>query len=152
MFRGGSQLPSNSASVLVSTPEAYLALAKRSNSQFDLGTFALVIFDEVHHVSKDHPYSRVAKKLTNLAGSGQGHPIQARMCVRFRRSYLYCSLSGKVIFACEYLPDTTTSHQKHSHTAGQAYDGFPYAHFNTFRLAPLHTTIAGCHFQAAYHV
>lgn len=79
MFKGGSQLPSNSARVLVSTPEAYLALAKRSNSAFDLHTFSLVIFDEVHHVSKDHPYSRVAKKLADMAGSGQGHPIQASM-------------------------------------------------------------------------
>jgi ERCC4-related helicase len=46
--------------VLVSTPAAFLA------KQLPWDMFSLVVFDEVHHVSKDHPYRMAALWLRTL--------------------------------------------------------------------------------------
>eukprot|EP01113_Clastostelium_recurvatum_P034727 TRINITY_DN4747_c0_g2_i1.p1 TRINITY_DN4747_c0_g2~~TRINITY_DN4747_c0_g2_i1.p1 ORF type:complete len:278 (-),score=86.50 TRINITY_DN4747_c0_g2_i1:44-877(-) len=46
---------------LVSTPEA-LRL-KMAETGFSLSAFSFVVFDEVHHVMKKHPYAKVARLL-----------------------------------------------------------------------------------------
>lgn len=48
--------------ILVSTPEAFRMLQMRDRA-FDWGTFGLCVFDEVHHVLKDHPYRKLALAL-----------------------------------------------------------------------------------------
>lgn len=63
-YHGGKSLPT-SFQVLVSTPEAFkIAQIKedpRGNfSSLAWGSFGLVVFDEVHHVLKDHPYRKLA--------------------------------------------------------------------------------------------
>jgi len=57
-FMGGAATPSN-YEVLVSTPEAFRQLQMRDDS-FSWVTFAICVFDEVHHVLKDHPYRHLA--------------------------------------------------------------------------------------------
>lgn len=47
---------------LVSTPAAFIALAAH-DTRLALQTFSLLIFDEVHHVIKKHPYRKVARLL-----------------------------------------------------------------------------------------
>ncbi|MEW5311773.1 MAG: hypothetical protein WDW38_003459 [Sanguina aurantia] len=73
---GGSTTPQTSAHVLVSTPAAFLSLANKSASHFGLGCFALVVFDEVHHVIKRHPYRKVARLLQGMHAAKQGHVPQ----------------------------------------------------------------------------
>lgn len=48
--------------VLVSTPEAF-RLQMVGNPEAAFSRFALVVFDEVHHVSKQHPYRKLARLL-----------------------------------------------------------------------------------------
>ena len=49
--------------VLVSTPKAF-SIAQANNPDL-LGwqQFSLVVFDEVHHVIKDHPYRKIAQHM-----------------------------------------------------------------------------------------
>jgi ERCC4-related helicase len=50
--------------ILVSTPLAFYHLQWR-NCDFDWSRIGICIFDEVHHVLKDHPYRKIAKRLQN---------------------------------------------------------------------------------------
>ncbi|KAJ1452634.1 P-loop containing nucleoside triphosphate hydrolase protein [Pelagophyceae sp. CCMP2097] len=60
-YFGGEKMPTD-FDVLVSTPKAFeVAQAKTPSLAWD--KFALVIFDEVHHVLKDDPYRNLALKL-----------------------------------------------------------------------------------------
>ena len=65
-FHGGKTLP-NAFHVLVATPEAFRMAQIKQNclDTDDIGSlewfsFGLIIFDEVHHVLKDHPYRKLA--------------------------------------------------------------------------------------------
>jgi hypothetical protein len=51
--------------ILVSTPGAYLQ-QHATGAAFRLSDCGLVIFDEVHHVVKRHPYRKVARILQGL--------------------------------------------------------------------------------------
>lgn len=78
---GGCGAPQISATVLVATPAAFLSLANKDAQHFSLGCFALVVFDEVHHVIKRHPYRKVARQLQRLHAVNQtthGHNPQVR--------------------------------------------------------------------------
>ncbi len=55
-YHGGLTFPTD-YDVLVSTPSAFFA------RDLPWDTFCLLVFDEVHHVSKDHPYRKIALKL-----------------------------------------------------------------------------------------
>jgi len=60
-YHGGLATPSlGDASVLVSTPAAFGALQSRDRTHFGWHQFDVVIFDEVHHVLKQHPYRNLA--------------------------------------------------------------------------------------------
>jgi len=64
---GGLQTKSNASfDVLVTTPEALRMLQGFSGSAYQLKHFGLVIFDECHHVSKKHPYRKLARILALL--------------------------------------------------------------------------------------
>ena len=63
-FMGGLAQPKTvSFDVLVSTPAALVKLCELGRDSFGLSLFHLVIFDEVHHVIKRHPYRTLARKL-----------------------------------------------------------------------------------------
>ena len=70
-FMSGNPIPTNNDSVIVSTPAAFISLAN-TNSQFSFANFGLIIFDEVHHVMKRHPYRTIARQLDSLMGGGGG--------------------------------------------------------------------------------
>ena len=58
--RGGKAPPAAAGwDVLVATPAAFLARAA-AGAGFGLSSFGLLVFDEVHHVVKKHPYRQVA--------------------------------------------------------------------------------------------
>ncbi|CAM9357549.1 unnamed protein product [Scytosiphon promiscuus] len=63
-YRGGVRLPP-SFDVLVSTPKAFQVAQRSSDGLTSLrwGAFRVVVFDEVHHVLKDHPYRKLALSL-----------------------------------------------------------------------------------------
>lgn len=62
-YHGGLSQPMlGTHRLLVSTPSAFLTLQAR-NPNFHWDSFCICIFDEVHHVLKDHPYRKIAFKL-----------------------------------------------------------------------------------------
>ena len=61
-FHGDLALP-RSFAVLVTTPKAFEMAQARGESTFAWKEFGTVVFDEVHHVLKDHPYRNLALKL-----------------------------------------------------------------------------------------
>ena len=65
-YMGGMSTPVDGASwdVLVSTPKAFQMLQARSGTALAWTSFSLVIFDEVHHVLKEHPYRKLAALLS----------------------------------------------------------------------------------------
>ncbi|CAK0886814.1 unnamed protein product [Prorocentrum cordatum] len=60
-YHGELQLPAE-WDVLVATPAAF-ASAQAKRTELAWSSFKLVIFDEVHHVLKDHPYRKLALRL-----------------------------------------------------------------------------------------
>jgi ERCC4-related helicase len=56
--------------VLVSTPEAFRRLQMR-DTRFAWPRFSIIVFDEVHHVLKDHPYRKLAQGLRRRGGGVQ---------------------------------------------------------------------------------
>lgn len=62
-YMGGAAVPA-AFQVLVSTPAAFISLNASSNPKFRYETFGCIIFDEVHHVMKKHPYRKIARSLS----------------------------------------------------------------------------------------
>eukprot|EP00457_Paulinella_chromatophora_P003621 gb/GEZN01003629.1/.p1 GENE.gb/GEZN01003629.1/~~gb/GEZN01003629.1/.p1 ORF type:complete len:678 (+),score=89.10 gb/GEZN01003629.1/:25-2058(+) len=61
--------------VLVSTPEAFRMKQRRLPSELGWDALCLLVFDEVHHVLKDHPYRKLALALQRHHAGG-GTPVQ----------------------------------------------------------------------------
>ena len=61
-FHGERALPTN-FSVLVTTPKAFQTAQGRGISTLAWDKFNVVVFDEVHHTLKDHPYRNLALML-----------------------------------------------------------------------------------------
>ena len=60
-YFGGQAVPVTTFDVLVSTPQAFQTLQQtETKSTFSWSNFFAVVFDEVHHVLKDHPYRIIA--------------------------------------------------------------------------------------------
>lgn len=59
--------------VLVATPAAFISL-QTIHHEFRVTAFGLVIFDEVHHVMKRHPYGDIARLLTRPVGNDSDSP------------------------------------------------------------------------------
>eukprot|EP00438_Fugacium_kawagutii_P020441 Skav233818 [mRNA] locus=scaffold5904:58285:60156:+ [translate_table: standard] len=64
-FMGGMTLPEH-FDVLVSTPKAFQVAQGKGACHLSWSSFRLVIFDEVHHVLKDHPYRKLAVQLAQV--------------------------------------------------------------------------------------
>lgn len=60
--------------VLVATPAAFLAAQKAGDPTLRWGCFTSIVFDEVHHVVKNHPYRKVALALREKATSSDSSP------------------------------------------------------------------------------
>lgn len=60
-FMGGVSL-APAFDILVATPKAFEA-AQARHERLSWGSFGLVVFDEVHHVLKEHPYRKLARTL-----------------------------------------------------------------------------------------
>jgi hypothetical protein len=101
-YMGGLQLPTT-VHILVSTPQAYLQ-AQIANEHIHPHTFGLVVFDEVHHVLKDHPYRKIARKLTEVT-----------QVLGLTASLTYCIGETKVKQAIEVL--CSEMHIQHMTTA-----------------------------------
>lgn len=62
-YQGGNAAPCTAFRCLVSTPAAFASLQSRSAGSLAWTTFASVVFDEAHHVLKNHPYRKLALAL-----------------------------------------------------------------------------------------
>ena len=66
-FTGGradpAKHPATERVCIVSTPKAFLHLQRRKPEIFGWNEFGMVVFDEVHHLLKDHPYRHLALSL-----------------------------------------------------------------------------------------
>lgn len=67
-FNGESSLPKK-FDVLVTTPKAFESAQARGITSLSWQRFNAVIFDEVHHAIKDHPYRHLALKLNQSSAS-----------------------------------------------------------------------------------
>ena len=74
---GDPKMTGESKACLVSTPKAFLHLQQRKNL-FGWPAFGLVVFDEVHHVLKDHPYRHLALRIKEFLENdlNSSHSIQ----------------------------------------------------------------------------
>lgn len=62
-FMGGKKLVED-FDILVSTPKAFL-VAQTSHDSIQWRNFVIIVFDEVHHVLKDHPYRKIAQRINS---------------------------------------------------------------------------------------
>ena len=62
-FMGGKKLVED-FDILVSTPKAFL-VAQTSHESIQWRNFVIIVFDEVHHVLKDHPYRKIAQRINS---------------------------------------------------------------------------------------
>jgi len=61
----------DSFDVLVATPDAFRRLQMRQETGFGWTRFCICVFDEVHHVLKDHPYRKLAQSLRRSSSKVQ---------------------------------------------------------------------------------
>ncbi|KAJ2994284.1 Interferon-induced helicase C domain-containing protein 1 [Globomyces sp. JEL0801] len=61
---GASNPFKESHDMIISTPAAFITLS--IDAKFTYSNFCLVIFDEVHHVMKQHPYRTVSRQISAL--------------------------------------------------------------------------------------
>lgn len=64
-YFGGKTVPTAKFDVLVSTPQAFLTLQQTETKKkwFSWSNYSAVVFDECHHVLKDHPYRIIAHSI-----------------------------------------------------------------------------------------
>ncbi|KAL7541307.1 hypothetical protein ACHAXR_010799 [Thalassiosira sp. AJA248-18] len=75
-YFGGRTVPATKFDVLVSTPQAFLTLqqTEAKSKWFAWSNFFACVFDEVHHVLKDHPYRIIAHGIK--AWEKEGNRVQ----------------------------------------------------------------------------
>jgi superfamily II DNA or RNA helicase len=62
ILHGGLKYPMSlpPKNILVTTADAFTILQESNRNNFGWDNFSLCIFDETHHVVKDHPYRNIA--------------------------------------------------------------------------------------------
>ncbi len=75
-YHGGLSSNQGAFHALVSSPAAFNALLANNSTQYAWKSFSLVVFDEVHHVLKAHPYRLIAKSLSRWHRANPGRRIQ----------------------------------------------------------------------------
>jgi len=76
-YHGGLKPPTGKFDVLVSTPQAFLTLQQTdAKMRFSWSNFFSCVFDEVHHVLKDHPYRIIAHSIKAWESKHPDHTVQ----------------------------------------------------------------------------
>lgn len=75
-YHGGLSSNQDNFHALVSSPAAFYSLLAHNSSQYAWDSFSLVVFDEVHHVLKMHPYRNIAKHLLAWNRANDGKKVQ----------------------------------------------------------------------------
>ncbi|KAI2498285.1 Double-stranded RNA binding motif [Fragilaria crotonensis] len=75
-YHGGLSSDQGTFHALVSSPAAFHALLANNSTQYAWESFSLVVFDEVHHVLKAHPYRLIAKSLSTWHRENIGRKVQ----------------------------------------------------------------------------
>ena len=76
-YFGGTAFPlsairNSPTGVLVSTPKAFSIAQSNNPDLLGWQQFSLVVFDEVHHVIKDHPYRKIAQHMRRHSQESSG--------------------------------------------------------------------------------
>jgi len=106
-FIGGMVDPSmdeitDGSACLVSTPQAFLKLQDRRKNTMGWTSWGLVVFDEVHHVLKEHPYRRIALR---LKAWNEGN---LSVTFQHRRKVQIIGLSASLTYAAREAAITST--------------------------------------------
>ena len=104
-FQGGSAVPSSSSfHILVSTPSAYLKLchSEKYHDEYGYHNFIRIIFDEVHHVVKKHPYRKIAKDIHVFRQRGS-LPLILGLTASLTYAVDPGSIKGAIIDLCSEL-------------------------------------------------
>lgn len=94
-YHGQLRMPLRNFNILVCTPAAFLE-QQGAEEAFRLSNFGLMVFDEVHHVVKKHPYRMVAQILQGLHTS-----VQPRV-LGLSASLTYAISPGAAHFHCNF--------------------------------------------------
>jgi ERCC4-related helicase len=63
---GGKSVQLSNFDVFISTPFWFINQLQNKPTEFALSSFHLIIFDDAHHRSGNHPYMNFAKKLNSV--------------------------------------------------------------------------------------
>jgi ERCC4-related helicase len=137
-YFGGETLPA-AFDVLVSTPKAF-EMAQQSSSGLAWSNFSCVVFDEVHHVLKNHPYRKLAQSLKRSGSATLRLGLSASL------SYAVgdVKLSKSVLKLCAELQ---IEHVAHATTAELQHDGYHAANQAPVVRAPV-ASVAGILLEA----
>ena len=83
--------------ILVSTPKAFQTIQATGHKNLSWSSLGIVVFDEVHHVIKDHPYRQIAHSLQKIGSSDRP------MILGLSASLTYAVESSKVKSSLEKL-------------------------------------------------
>ena len=102
-YMGGMQVPIR-FDVLVSTPKAFHVKQSDGEERFSWSSFDTIIFDEVHHVLKEHPYRKLALSLRKSGATPRVIGLTASLTYAVTEERMKASVQR----ICEEL--TITSH------------------------------------------
>jgi len=101
----GEARPSSFASfdALVATPKAFQMAQEGGDEWLSWQTLGVVVFDEVHHVIKDHPYRHIAGSLQRLAKSGCTCPLVLGLSASLTYAVEEAKVSSALAALCDDL-------------------------------------------------
>ncbi|CAM9872902.1 unnamed protein product [Ectocarpus sp. 4 AP-2014] len=117
-YRGGAGLPPSTFKILVSTPQAFRTAQQNGIGHLQWSAFRVVIFDEVHHVLKDHPYRKLALSLrrssltppppASAAAGSSSHPRVVGLTASYSYAVGDAKTEASLTRMCHELRITTT--------------------------------------------
>ncbi|CAM9514269.1 unnamed protein product [Ectocarpus fasciculatus] len=116
-YRGGAGLPPSTFKILVSTPQAFRTAQLNGIEHLQWSAFRVVIFDEVHHVLKDHPYRKLALSLRRssltppppaAASGSSSHPRVVGLTASYSYAVGDAKTKASLTRMCHELCITTT--------------------------------------------
>ncbi|CAN0403574.1 unnamed protein product, partial [Ectocarpus sp. 12 AP-2014] len=88
-LRGGNELQKKSFDVLVATPDAFGAAQGKEPTRLAWACFQVVVFDEVHHMLKKHPYRKLAQSLRSWKSQSPPSALGTQRVLGLTASYSY---------------------------------------------------------------
>jgi len=134
----GGKIPPNEFDVIVSTPQAFLTLLNSERSIFEWPQFKICIFDEVHHVLKDHPYRKIALHLNRWS---KGNPTQRLQIVGLSASLTYAVQDKAVNSTLSRLCQELSTEIMYSPTDHQLKEGGYIPQQNLIQVIPMQNHI-----------